>query len=198
MVQAGARLVERVLAPVPVLGEPQASLQAVVPEKHLAACPVRRGELARAPEAEHVLVPGCARVNVTNRQPEMVTPDHAPAHRVLTRQPVAGGSDAAPGAWNPRARLPLDHLILMPHDTRHAARQIMGDLRESDGCRHAGLSPWRILRVARSTLPVTLTGCCQSRKTLSRVLARIDPYRYAKVTCQSAACEDVRWRGLGP
>ena len=39
MVQAGARLVERVLAPVPVLGEPQPSLQAVVPEEYLAACP---------------------------------------------------------------------------------------------------------------------------------------------------------------
>src|ERR1035441_2311203 len=48
VVQAGPRLVERVLAPVPMPGEPRA--------------------------------------NVTNRQPEMVdTPDHAPAHRVLTR-----------------------------------------------------------------------------------------------------------------
>ena len=47
VVQAGPRLVERVLAPVPMPGEPRA--------------------------------------NVTNRQPEMVdTPDHAPAHRVLT------------------------------------------------------------------------------------------------------------------
>ena len=92
MVQPGARLVERVPAPVPVLGEPQPSLQPVVPEKHLATCPVRRLELACAPKAEHLLIPRCARVNVTNRQPEMVdTPDHAPAHRVLVRATSRAG-----------------------------------------------------------------------------------------------------------
>jgi|SRR5450755_3083246 hypothetical protein len=77
MVQAGARLVERVLTPVPVLGEPQASLQAVVSS------------------------PG---------------------------QPVAGGSDTAPGL-EPEGRLPLDHLIKRSHPTERAARRIMGDLR---------------------------------------------------------------------
>ncbi len=78
VVQAGPGLVERVLSGVPVLGEPQASVQAVVPEEHLAACPAGRIELAREPEAEHFLVPGRARVNVTNRQSEMVDPcDHA-------------------------------------------------------------------------------------------------------------------------
>jgi hypothetical protein len=45
VVKAGARLVERVLAAVPVLREPQASLQAVVPEKDLAACPAGCCEL---------------------------------------------------------------------------------------------------------------------------------------------------------
>jgi hypothetical protein len=78
VVQAGARLVECVLAAVPVLREPQASVQAVVPEKHLAACPVGRRVLPGAPETEHLLIPGRARVNVTNRQPKVVdTADHA-------------------------------------------------------------------------------------------------------------------------
>jgi hypothetical protein len=39
VVQAGARLVECFLTAVPVLREPQARLQAVVPEKNFAACP---------------------------------------------------------------------------------------------------------------------------------------------------------------
>src|ERR1017187_9630020 len=58
-------------------------------------------------------------------------------------QPVAGGSCAAPGAWNPRARLPLDHLIKMSHDTRRAARRIMGDLRPGRMVgRPAGCAHW--------------------------------------------------------
>ena len=69
VIQARARLVERVLAAVPMLREPQASLQAVMPEKHLAACPVGRLELRHAPEAEHLLIPGRARVNVTTVSP---------------------------------------------------------------------------------------------------------------------------------
>src|ERR1022692_2864306 len=81
VIQAGARLVERVLAAMPVLGEPQADLQAVVPEKHLAACPVRRRQLTRAVKAEHFPVPSRTRVNVTNRQPEVMD---APDHGLLT------------------------------------------------------------------------------------------------------------------
>ena len=72
VVQAGASLVERVLAAVPVLREPQASVQAVCREKDLAACPAGRVELPCPPEAGHFLIPGRARGNVTNRQSKMV------------------------------------------------------------------------------------------------------------------------------
>jgi hypothetical protein len=49
-----------------------------VSEKHLAACPAGRLEHAHAPEAEHLLVPGLDRVNVTNRQSKVMdTSDHA-------------------------------------------------------------------------------------------------------------------------
>jgi len=58
VIQAGARPVELLLAAVPMLREPQASLRAVMPEKHLAASPAGRLDLAHAPEAEHFLIPG--------------------------------------------------------------------------------------------------------------------------------------------
>ena len=78
VIQVGVRLIECVLAAASMLREPQASLQAVMPEKHLAAFPVGRLELAHAPEAEHFLIPGRARVNVTNGQPKVVNAsDHA-------------------------------------------------------------------------------------------------------------------------
>ena len=100
VVQASPRLVERVLAAVPVLREPQASVQAVVPEEHLAARPAGRVELPCPPEAEHFLIPGRARVNVTNRQSKMVD---AADHALLT------------------AHLsPLDHLIQMTHEISSA------------------------------------------------------------------------------
>ena len=99
-----------------MLREPQASLQAVMPEKHLAAFPVGRLELARAPEAEHFLIPGRARVNVTNGQPKVVNgSDHAVFTASMPRAASHTGLalHQAPG---PRGLLPLDHLIRMPHD----------------------------------------------------------------------------------
>ena len=107
VIQAGARLVERVLAAVPMLREPQASLQAVMPELHLAACPAGRLELADAPEAEHFLIPGRARVNVTNGQPKVVNaPDHAPFTASMPRAASRTGLalHQAPGPHGPSYR----------------------------------------------------------------------------------------------
>jgi hypothetical protein len=128
VIQAGARLVERVLAAMPVLGEPQADLQAVVPEKHLAACPVRRRELTRAAEAEHFPIPSRTRINVTNRQPEVMdAPDHglltvslprtASRRQVLryTRCPGTGRLGAVIGHQP-------DHLIQRQQDTSGTRR----------------------------------------------------------------------------
>ncbi len=121
VIQAGARLVERVLAAVPMLLEPQASSQAVMSEKHLAASPAGRLELAHAPEAEHFLIRGRARVNVTNRQPKVMNAsDHvlftASMPRAASRTGLA--LHQAPGLHGPSS--PLDHLIQMPHETSGA------------------------------------------------------------------------------
>jgi hypothetical protein len=72
VVQAGTHLIERLLAAVPMLGEPQAGLQAIVPQKHFAARSIGRRKFPHAPETEHFLVPGRARINVANRQPKVV------------------------------------------------------------------------------------------------------------------------------
>jgi hypothetical protein len=78
-------------------------LQAIVPEKHLSACPVGRRELARTPETEHFLVPCRAGVNVTDRQPEVVdAADHAlltvsfPAETALQMVEVSAPGAACP------------------------------------------------------------------------------------------------------
>ena len=116
VVRAGPALVERVLAAVPVLGGPRACVQAVVPEKYLAAFPAGHHALALWAEAGHRLLPGRARVSVTDRQPQVVDArDHVQLTPVLTgaSRPQA---DLAPGVRNPprRARgllLRISHLI---------------------------------------------------------------------------------------
>ncbi len=120
MIQAGARLVEGVLAAVLMLREPQASLQAVMPEKHLAANLAGRLELAHAPEAEHFLIPGRARVNVTNRQPKVMNAcDHAlftaSMPRAVSRTGLA--LHQAPGPHGPSYRL-----IISTYASRTPAR----------------------------------------------------------------------------
>jgi hypothetical protein len=78
VVQADTCLVEHVLPAVSMLGQTQSGLQAVVVEEHLSARSVRCLELADSPEAEHLDIPRRARVNVANREAEVVdTPDHA-------------------------------------------------------------------------------------------------------------------------
>ena len=132
VIQAVARLVERVLAAAPVLREPEASLQAVIPEKHLTAGPAGRLELAHAPEAEHFLIPGRARVNVTDGQSKVVNPcDHAVFTTSMPRAASRTGLalHQAPGPRGPFYRSIISFRCRTGPQARH--RRTLSDVRQN-------------------------------------------------------------------
>ena len=91
VVQTDSCLIECTLAAASMLGQPQPNLKAVVAQEHLAARPVRRLEFANSSEPEYVHVPGRTRVNVADRQAQMMCESNSGDRRRLTRaSPVTG------------------------------------------------------------------------------------------------------------
>ena len=126
-----------------------------MPEKHLAACPAGRGELAHAPEAEHFLIPGRARVNVTNGQPKVMNAcDHALFTASMPRAASRAGLALrqAPGLHGPSYRSIISFRCRTAPQARHRADPVRlaaeeGVRSTAYGCRQAVIEsssggPW--------------------------------------------------------